>query len=587
MSSENDPLCKPSPVSYNALDDSPPPSPVVDLPSHPTTDKLWILAGLYSAVFLGALDGKKKGIHARWQTTNMQPGTIVATLLTAIGSDFNKSNEASYIGTSYLLSLCCFTPLYGRLADILGRKGAMLLALFFFGSGTIFCGLAPSMETLILARAVAGMGGGGVMTGTVDSYLRLIILIALLLVSTIVTTDLIPLKQRGLYQGLANILFGLGAGVGGPLGGWVNDTFGWRSAFYFQAPLMIFSATLVAWKVNIQLPSEIQDQPLHEKLRRIDVLGSLTLVGFVGCLLLGFSLKSTEELPWSHPLIYGLFASSGSCGVLFFLVEKYWAFAPVMPLHLITQRTPFAVSLSNLFASMAAFSMLYNVPLYLSAVKLYSSTSAGAHLIPHSIAIPCGSVAAGWLMRRTGKLYTLTIAAASSSLFANILVVFWNDHTAPWHLWGDLVPQALGMAAFITSTLIAMIAGVNREDMPVATGITYLFRTTGQALGVSLSGTLMQTVLLEKLRARIHDAHSAEIIYEIRHSAASIPNLPPQWRQIAVDSYGDALRVVFIFQAALALLCLLACMPIEENPLPGSPPALRPSESRTSLDEQP
>ncbi|KAJ6599231.1 vacuolar amino acid permease [Mycena vulgaris] len=539
---ETQPLLKEPAPSYHSVDDvdagssadadqSPPP-----LNNFSRGDVAWILAGLWSAVFLGALDG-----------------TVVATLLTPIGSDFNKSNQASYIGTSYLLSLCCFTPLYGRLSDILGRKGAMLLALSLFGSGTILCGMVPSMETLILARALAGMGGGGVMT-----------------VSTIVVTDLIPLKQRGLYQGMANILFGLGAGIGGPLGGWINDAFGWRSAFYFQAPLLIFSATLVAWKVNIQLPSDVQDQPLHEKLRRIDVLGSLTLVGTVGCLLLGFSLKTTEEIAWSHPLIYGLFVASFICGLSFIVVEKYWAPFPVMPLRLITRRTPFAVSVSNLFASMAAFSMLYNVPLYFSAVKLYSAASSGSHLLPHSIAISCGSVAAGWLMRRTGKLYTLTLAAAASSISANVLVIFWNENTSPWHLWLDIVPQGFGMASFITSTLIAMIAGVMKEDMPVATGITYLFRTTGQVLGVSLSGAILQAVLLQKLRERIHGPGSAEIIYAIRHSATSIPDLDPLWRKAAVDSYADALRVVFIFQAAMAFLAFLCCLPIEDNPLPGT-----------------
>ncbi|KAF7313663.1 hypothetical protein HMN09_00522900 [Mycena chlorophos] len=583
MHSESDPLRSRSPASYSAVDSTPPRSPTLVEPQAPlnvfsSTDTAWILSAIYCAVFLGAFGGRLTG-----------QGTVVATLLTPISSAFNKSTDASYIGTSYLLSLCCFTPLYGRLADILGRKGAMLLALFFFGSGTVFCGLASSMEALILARAVAGIGGGG--RGH-DSFL---------LVATIVQSDIIPLKQRGLYQGLTNLLYGLGAGLGGPLSGWINDRWGWRAAFYFQAPLMIFSATLVSWKVNIRLPSEIEDQPLLEKLQRIDILGSFTLVGFVGCLLLGVSLKSTEELPWSHPLIYGLLVVSVIFGISFVLVEKYWAVSPVMPLHLLMQRTPFAVSVSNLWGSMVAFSMLYNVPLvefsffsvprleplqYLSAVKLYSSTSAGAHLIPHSIAIPCGSVAAGWLMRKTGKLYALTVAAAASSLFANVLVAFWNGGTAPFHLWADLIPQALGMAAFITSTLIAMIAGVTREDMPVATGITYLFRTTGQVLGVSLSGAVVQSVLVEKLRQRIHDPHSAEIIYEIRrvaslgsaalwsktefyrHSAASISTLPAKWRAIAVESYGDALRAVFILQAALSLLCLLSSLPIQENPLP-------------------
>lgn len=127
---------------------------------------------------------------------------------------------------------------------------------------------------------------------------------------------------------------------------------------YIQTPLLIFSFVLVAINVNIVLPTEVQDQPIKEKLRRIDVFGSITLVGMTASLLLGFSLKTTEELPWSHPLIYGLFIASICWGVLFIHVERYWAPFPVMPLRLITQRTPLAVSLANLFGSMAAFSMV-------------------------------------------------------------------------------------------------------------------------------------------------------------------------------------------------------------------------------------
>jgi len=491
---------------------------------------------LWSGVLLGAFDG-----------------TVVATLLTPIGSEFKASNQSSYIGTAYLLSVCCFTPLYGRLADILGRKGAMLVALSLFGSGTIFCGMAPSMNALIFARAVAGMGGGGVMT-----------------VSSIAVSDLVPLNQRGLYQGMANILFGLGSGMGGPLGGWVNDKFGWRTAFYMQAPMLIFSCVVVATKVNIQLPDNIQIQSLSEKLRRIDFLGSLTLVGAVGCLLLGFSLKSTEELQWSNPLIIGLLAASVVWGFFFVLAEKYWAPYPVMPLRLITQRTPLAVSISNLLLSMSAFSMLYNAPLYFSAVRLTSSAEAGFHLLPHSIAISLGSVFAGWLMRRTGKLYALTLASSFMAISASVLASFWNDNTSALHLWIDLIPQGFGIASFITTTLIAMIAGVYKEDMPVAIGITYLFRTTGQVLGVSLSGAILQAVLLQKLRQRIHGPDAAEIIYAIRHTAQIIPTLEPHVRKAAVDAYGDALRVVFICQAAINVLGFVACLPIQESPLPAT-----------------
>lgn len=527
---------------YGATEDSENTTPVSATYPAPSSAKVsrsdlaWVLAGLWSAVFLGALDG-----------------TIVATLLSPIGSYFNESNRSSYIGTSYLLSVCCFTPLYGRLSDILGRKGAMLLALSLFGSGTLLCGLAPSMDALIAARAVAGMGGGGVMT-----------------VSSIAVTDLIPLRQRGLYQGMTNILFGLGAGLGGPLGGWMNDTFGWRSAFLFQMPILAFSVVLVSAKVSIQLPDDVQNQSVSTKLQRMDFAGSLTLVGAVGGLLLGFSLKSTEELPWTHPIIWGLFLASAVCGVLFVLVESCWAPYPVMPMRLITQRTPLAVSMSNFFASIAAFSMIYNVPLYFSAVRLNSSTDAGMHLLPHSVAISTGSVFAGWIMRRTGKLYGLTLVSCAFGITAAVLVACWNEHTSQFHLWADVVPQGLGMASVITTTLIAMIAGVSKEDLAVATGITYLFRTTGQVLGVSLSGALLQSILTTKLRERIHGPGASEIIESIRHSTSIIPELSAPLRQAAVESYADALRVVFICQAAMNFLCFLCCLPIQENPLPGT-----------------
>jgi len=120
---------------------------------------------------------------------------------------------------------------------------------------------------------------------------------------------------------------------------------------------------LVSTKVNIPLPEEVRSLPVRTKLGRIDFLGSLTLVLTVGCLLLGLSLKSTEELPWSHPLIWGLISISGIWAVIFVYVEIKVAALPVMPIRLIKQRTPLAVSLANFFVSIAAFSMLYNIPL--------------------------------------------------------------------------------------------------------------------------------------------------------------------------------------------------------------------------------
>lgn len=111
-------------------------------------------------------------------------------------------------------------------------------------------------------------------------------------------------------------------------------------------------------KVNIKLSDQVESQSLADKIRRIDFVGSTTLVGSVGCLLLAFSFKTTEEIPWSSSLVSGLFGACAAFTITFVLSQKYWAPFPVMPLRLISQRTPLAVSLANLFASMSAFSMV-------------------------------------------------------------------------------------------------------------------------------------------------------------------------------------------------------------------------------------
>ena len=128
--------------------------------------------------------------------------------------------------------------------------------------------------------------------------------------------------------------------------------------FPLQAPILIFSFVLVAAKVDIRLPDEIQNRTLRDKLRRIDICGSITLVGAVGCLLLGFDLKTSEDLGWTHPLFLLLLCSSIFFAFTFVITEKYFAPYPVMPLQLVTQRTPLSVSLSNLLLSMGVFSMV-------------------------------------------------------------------------------------------------------------------------------------------------------------------------------------------------------------------------------------
>jgi MFS family permease len=146
--------------------------------------------------------------------------TIVVSSYGTIGSDLKGLNKTSWISTGYLLTVTSFQPLYGRASDIFGRKPALLSAYTIFGLGCLWCGLSRSMTELIVARAFAGIGGGGMTT-----------------VVSIIISDLVPLRERGKWQGYLNIAYATGAASGAPLGGILADSIGWRWSFLFQFPV--------------------------------------------------------------------------------------------------------------------------------------------------------------------------------------------------------------------------------------------------------------------------------------------------------------------------------------------------------------
>lgn len=180
-----------------------------------------------------------------------------------------------------------------------------------------------------------------------------------------------------------------GAAIGGPLGGWLGDTIGWRWAFLIQVPLCVVHFAIVALKVNIPAgPGSV-----IAKIKRIDFLGSLTMVASVALLLVGLSLGGNEK-EWSDPLVWGTIIGGLAGIVLFVLVEKYVAKEPLLSPKLLFSRTPGFVSLTNWFITMSQFAIIYSIPLYFAAVKQYTTSYSGTFLSELACAAsdmsPCG-----------------------------------------------------------------------------------------------------------------------------------------------------------------------------------------------------
>ncbi|KAK4685621.1 hypothetical protein P7C73_g4525, partial [Tremellales sp. Uapishka_1] len=506
----------------------------------------WVLCfSLWTCAFLAAFDA-----------------TVVATLIGPISSYFLASNLASWLGTSYLLSVCCFTPIYGRLCNILGRQVSMLIALGFFSLGNILCAVAPSMELLIAARALAGVGGGG-----------------LALVGSTIMSDLVPITHRGIFQGYANIMFGFGMGLGAPVGGFVNDTLGWRWAFYLQIPFLALSGTLIFFKVRYTVKSGTStptaSQTPRQMFARIDFLGSFTLAGFVGAALVAISFKTNSTVvdayKWTSPLILGLLGASAVLFLAFCLVETRYAAEPVLPFGLLRQRTPVSVAINNMVISILIFSILYTVPLYYLTVRLMSPSKAGTYLIANSFCSAGASLASGFYVRHTGRYYWFNTALGVLSVVGTVLLATWDVNTSEWMLWTNFPLISLAMGGITTLTIVALVADIGRDHVAVATSLSYVFRSTGQVLGVALSGALLQSILQKELEKRITGDNASQIITSIRQSSSSIRYLPPVIREAAVESYLRAIRGVFIVSIVFAVVGLLAGMGMRNLDLHDSP----------------
>ncbi|MCJ1373392.1 hypothetical protein MMC20_004620 [Loxospora ochrophaea] len=454
--------------------------------------------------------------------------TIIVSSYGIIGSDLKALNNTSWVATSYFLTLTSIQPLYGKLSDIFGRKPALLFGYAVFGTGCLFCGLARNMSELIAARAFAGIGGGGMTT-----------------VVSIMMSDIVPLRERGTWQGIINIIYAAGAGCGAPLGGVLADSIGWRWAFLGQAPLCAVALLSVAFV--LKLPKK-DSSGWKAKLRRVDFPGAVVLVAAVFTLLLG--LDRGSNVAWSSPITIASLCVSFPLFISFVLVEQYYAAEPFAPGHIIFERSLFACYLCNFFSFGGWLSALFYIPLFFQAVDGFNATQAGVRLLPGIIAGVSGSLFAGLLMQKTGKYYWLTVIAYSFLTVGMVPILLCTGLVvnSTYGISLGLVINGFSNGIGVTTTLIGLIANAAPQDQAVATACSYLFRSLGSVVGLSLSATVVQQSLRVQLRNRLGSGKDADrIVQGVRESLEYIKTLNPEIAEIVRQCYGSATTAGFGF----------------------------------------
>jgi EmrB/QacA subfamily drug resistance transporter len=330
--------------------------------------------------------------------------TIVATALPTIVANLGGAGHQSWVVTSYLLASTIMTALAGKLGDLFGRKRVFQAAVVFFVVGSVLCGLAQSMAMLVGARALQGIGGGGLMV-----------------TATALIGEVIPLRDRGRYQGAMGAVFGVTTVIGPLLGGYFTDHLTWRWAFWINVPVSI----VVFFVAAAAIPA------LSERTKPvIDYLGIL----FVGLAATGLTLATSwggTTYPWGSATILGLFAGSAVALGIFVWVESRVA-EPILPTRLFGNPVFTVCCVLSFVVGFAMLGALTFLPTYMQFVDGVSATTSGLRTLPMVLGMLTTSMGSGVLVGRTGRYKIFPVAGTAVMAVAFFLMSRMDPSTSAW-----------------------------------------------------------------------------------------------------------------------------------------------------------
>lgn len=464
--------------------------------------------------------------------------TIVGTAMPSIVGKLGQITLYSWVISAYLLTSTVTVPIYGKLADIYGRKPLVLLGIGLFLLGSAACGAAQSMVQLIIFRAIQGLGAGAVLP----------------IVLTIIG-DIFSFEERARIQGLFSGVWGVSSIVGPTLGGLIVDYLSWRWVFFINLPIGLLSVALlvIAFKEQIERKSE---RP------RLDYSGTLTLSVSIIALLFACSQGGISWAWFSLPSI-GLFATFVLFLILFLLAEKRAA-EPILPLTLFENRVISISSIGGVVLGIIMFGITTYVPLFMQGVQGGTAIAAGAVLAPLLLAWPIASMFSGRLMIHHGYR-SVALLGAVLATFGVGLVMFFNVHTSLAFIIAAMLVIGAGLGFLGMVFVLAVQNAVPWNLRGVATASTQFFRTIGGTVGVSIMGAILNAQMAERFTPIF--AHYHQIAATLPRSASSAnvllepqtrAMLPEDMLQQLATALTQGLFWVYLLIFALAALGIVA-----------------------------
>lgn len=481
-----------------------------------------ILFALMMAVFLSALDQ-----------------TIVAVSMPAISAQFHDFDLLAWVISAYMVALTVAVPIYGKLGDLYGRRRLMLFGLATFTLASLFCAMAQSMEQLVLARVLQGIGAGGMVS-----------------VSQAIIGDIVPPRERGRYQGYFSGMYAAASVAGPVLGGFMTEYLSWRWVFIINLPLGM-AAWWVARKTLVGLPVP-QRKPV------IDYLGTVLMIIGLTALLLGIT-EIGQGHSWRDESVLMQLSVALLALVIFVLYERRTR-EPLLPMHLFANRSAVLCWCTIFFTSFQAISLIVLLPLRFQTVTGAGADSAALHLMPLAIGMPMGAYFGGRRTSLTGRYKPIILTGAALMPLAILGIAFTPPQSA---VLTSLFMVLTGIASGLQfpTSLVGTQNSVEVKDMGVATSTTNLFRSLGGAVGVATMSALLLAMLAGSGIAQVGGGSigegSGNLLMDSLN-AASGPALELLRGQLSMT-----FKHLLMGSAAVSLLGLSAALAMPNNVLRG------------------
>lgn len=471
--------------------------------------------------------------------------TILSAALPTIVGELGGVDLMSWVITAYLLAATIVMPAYGRLGDLVGRKGLFLAAIGVFLLGSAVGGSAGSVEWLVAGRFVQGLGGGG-----------------LVITAQAIIADVLPPRQRARYTGVLGSVFAVSSVAGPLIGGWFTDVAGWRWCFWINLPIGAVALAVAA--LVLRLPPGTTRRP------RLDVAGMTWCAAGVTCLVLLVTWAGTVH-PWTSPTVVGLAVGAVASAVLFVRAERRAA-EPVIPLALFRDRTFVLATAAGLLVGVGLFAVSSYLPTLLQMAGGRGATSSGLLMLPMMAGILLAAGLSGVAITATGRYRRYPVVG--TALCAVALLLLSTTTAATPGLVTSLQLLLLGIGLGLVLQVLGLVVqnAVPHALVGTATAGHSFFREIGASVGTAVVGSVFTARLAAGLSGSGVDASGL--------TPAGAAQLPDVLRSTVADAYAGALAPVLgwlapLFVVGLVLVALLPDTPLrttnDRTPAPSTP----------------